>query len=208
MTRLPVPDKFTDDHGNHWRLLAGPYECQRELAALQSAMALLDAGRIKSYTLLHGSGFYLYRDARGFVEWQDLRATIRASIRACALVLMACVALVGCGRTAEPTGSRWTAAVAGDKEKASVRAVGNNVTMEVRTYPKQPGVYAVARTDASGVVVETLGDSARSSVFVTRDALWEVRKYVGERPIESRLTSSGPVWVVVETGAAKATVLQ
>lgn len=208
MRRLPVPDRFTDEHGNRWRLIAGPFERPREDAMWWSAVDSLARGRIASYPWLHEDGrFYLYRDARGFVEWEDRRAALFRSVRA-AVVLLTCAVLAGCGvKPSAPADGQWTATVAGDTGKASVRPAGNDVTMEVRTYPKQLGTYAVARTDAAHVMVETFGDPARTCVFITRDASWEVREYVGEQPAESRLPLSRPVWVVVETGKAKATVI-
>lgn len=208
MTRLPVPDKFTDEHGNRWRLLAGPFERPREDAEWQSAIDSLAAGRINSYPWLHEDGrFYLYRDARGWKEWEGRRTALFRSVRA-AVVLLTCAVLAGCGvKPSAPADGQWTATVAGDTGKASVRPAGNDVTMEVRTYPKQLGTYAVARTDAAHVMVETFGDWQRTCVFITEDPSWEVRHYVGDIPLHLERTKASPVWIVVETGKAKATVI-
>lgn len=219
MTRLPVPDKFTDEHGNRWRLLAGPFERPREDGAWQSAIDSLAAGRINSYPWLHEDGrFYLYRDARGWKEWEGRRTALFRSVRACAVALLAVVSLAGCGRPDSPrplapvheadgSAGQWVATAAGDARAVTVQNVGDTVTMEVRKYPKKLGTYAVANVDARAVRVEAIGDPTRTCAFVTRDASWTVREYVDGRTLVNRASSAATVWVVVEAGTVKASVL-
>lgn len=214
MTRLPVPDKFTDEHGNRWRLLAGPFERPREDAAWQSAVDSLARGRISSYSWKHENGLcYLYRDARGFVEWEGRRTALFRSVRACAVALLACVALAGFGckpAKAPPPAppGQWAATSVGDLRASIVEnRGGDSVTMEVRKYPKQLGTYAVASVDARGVRVDVIGDPTRTCAFVTRDASWTVREYVDGRTLESRCPVTATFQVVVEAGKVKASVI-